>query len=296
MGVVASIITLSTTAVVLPTLSSRALATEAKVTVIAHRGASAQAPENTLAAVDRADALGVDWVENDVQRTRDGVLVVIHDTDLKRTTDAEEVFPDRAPWKVADFTAEEIARLDAGSWKGKAHAGARVPTLRGYLRRVDANGQKLLLELKSPKSYPGVEEDLLELLAEERWLDQRHLRDRLVVQSFDADALRTLHGARPDLRTGFLGAPSPAALPWYAQFTDQINPKSSTVSAAYVATVQALGGPHGRRLEVNVWTVDEPEEVRRAVRKGVDGIITNAPDVVRETLDGRKPFAVAGTG
>lgn len=84
--------------------------------VFAHRGASAYAPENTLAAVDAADDLGIDWVENDVQRTRDGVLVVMHDTNLKRTTDVEELFPERAPWAVKDFTAAEIARLDAGSW------------------------------------------------------------------------------------------------------------------------------------------------------------------------------------
>ncbi|WP_307797725.1 glycerophosphodiester phosphodiesterase family protein, partial [Streptomyces laculatispora] len=97
--------------------------------VISHRGASAYAPENTLAAVDKAAELGFDWVENDIQFTRDGVLVVIHDTDLKRTTDAEEVFPGRAPWAVKDFTAAEIARLDAGSWFGARYAGTRVPTL-----------------------------------------------------------------------------------------------------------------------------------------------------------------------
>ncbi|WP_281259550.1 glycerophosphodiester phosphodiesterase family protein, partial [Streptomyces glaucescens] len=93
--------------------------------VIAHRGASAYAPENTLAAVDKAAELGIEWVENDVQRTKDGELVVIHDDSLRRTTDVETVFPDRAPWQVRDFTAAEIARLDAGSWFGPAYAGAR---------------------------------------------------------------------------------------------------------------------------------------------------------------------------
>ncbi|BFO20579.1 hypothetical protein SHKM778_69670 [Streptomyces sp. KM77-8] len=125
--------------------------------MIAHRGASAYAPENTLAAVDKAAALGVDWVENDVQRTRDGELVVLHDDSLQRTTDVEEVFPDRAPWKVSDFTAAEIARLDAGSWFDAAYAGARVPTLEQFVHRVEAHGQKLLLEIKNPQLYPGIE-------------------------------------------------------------------------------------------------------------------------------------------
>lgn len=72
-------------------------------------------------------------MENDVQRTRDGGLVVIHDDSLRRTTDAEEVFPGRVPWKVKDFTAAEIARLHAGGWFDAAYAGARVPTLKGYV-------------------------------------------------------------------------------------------------------------------------------------------------------------------
>ncbi|WTE10292.1 glycerophosphodiester phosphodiesterase family protein [Streptomyces uncialis] len=281
---VSTVVALGVAAVFLPALSTQALAGEGEVVVIAHRGASAQAPENTLAAVDLADELGFDWIENDVQRTKDDVLVVIHDTDLKRTTDVEEVFPGRAPWKVRDFTADEIAQLDAGSWKGGAHAGARVPTLREFLHRLDANGQRLLLEIKAPEQYPGIEKDVLEVLSQEQWLDRRHLRNRLVVQSFSAASVRAVHDARPDVRTGFLGTPEPADLGSYASFTDQINPRSTTLTAAYVASVHALDGPHGRPLEVNTWTVNDPEEARRAARTGVDGIITNAPDVVEEAL------------
>src|SRR5690606_3104315 len=138
--------------------------------VIAHRGASGYAPENTLAAVEAADRLDTTWVEVDVQRTADGELVLVHDTTLERTTDAEEVFPDRAPWDVADFTAEEIARLDAGSWFGEEFAGEPVPTLGEALATLEANDQKLLLELKDPELYPGIEEEVLAELAEAGWL------------------------------------------------------------------------------------------------------------------------------
>jgi glycerophosphoryl diester phosphodiesterase len=255
-------------------------------TVIAHRGASAYAPENTLAAVDKAAELHIRWVENDVQRTRDGELVVIHDDNLKRTTDAEEVFPDRAPWKVKDFTAAEIARLDAGSWFGPAYAGARVPTLKQYLGRVEHHHQKLLLEIKNPELYPGIEQQTLKVLANEGWLDRQHVNSKLIVQSFSADSIRAVHGLKPAVKTGFLGTPPVADLPSYAGFTNQINPSYGSISAGYVAAVQDIAGAHGRALEVFTWTVDDPATAQRVAGYGVDGIITNKPDVVRDAVSG----------
>lgn len=278
---------LGTAALLFPVPHARAEAAAQRPAVIAHRGASGQAPENTLAAVDKAAELGVQWVENDVQRTRDGELVVIHDDSLQRTTDVETVFPDRAPWKVKDFTAAEIARLDAGSWFGPAYAGARVPTLEQYLRRVESHHQKLLLEIKKPELYPGIERDTLKVLANEGWLDRGHVTGRLVVQSFSADSMRTVHELRPAVRTGFLGAPPIAELPTYATFVDQINPPYSALSTGYVSSVHAFTGAHGRALQVSTWTVDTAETARTVAAYGVDGIITNRADVVREALDGQ---------
>ncbi|MFD9079846.1 glycerophosphodiester phosphodiesterase [Streptomyces erythrochromogenes] len=254
--------------------------------VYAHRGASAYAPENTLAAVDLAMRLGFDWVENDVQRTKDGELVVIHDDTLARTTDVEQRFPDRKPWKVKDFTAAEIARLDAGSWFGDEYAGASVPTLRQYLDRVQRNRQRLLLEIKKPELYPGIEEQTLRVLGEAGWLDARHVAQRLVVQSFSADSVRIVHGLRPDLVTAFLGTPPVADLPRYAEFTDRINPWHTTITADWVAAVHGLLGAHGRAMEVDTWIVDDAATARKVQEMGVDGIITNAPDVVREAVGG----------
>ncbi|MFE9932095.1 glycerophosphodiester phosphodiesterase [Streptomyces sp. NPDC005533] len=254
--------------------------------VYAHRGASAYAPENTLAAIDLAMRLGIDWVENDVQRTSDGVLVVIHDDTLARTTNVEQVFPDRSPWKIKDFTAAEIARLDAGSWFGEEYAGARVPTLRQYLNRVRRNQQKLLLEIKKPELYPGIEEQTLKVLGDAGWLDERHVTQRLVVQSFSADSVRVVHRLRPDLLTAFLGTPTVADLPLYAEFTDRINPWHTTISADWVAAVHGLLGAHGKAMEVDTWIVDDAATARKVQDMGVDGIITNAPDVVQEAVGG----------
>ncbi|MFD3503153.1 glycerophosphodiester phosphodiesterase family protein [Streptomyces sp. NPDC058676] len=252
--------------------------------VIAHRGASAYAPENTLAAVDKAAGLGIDWVENDVQRTKDGRLVVLHDDNLRRTTDVEEVFPDRAPWKVRDFTAAEIACLDAGSWFGPAYAGARVPTLEQYVRRVEVHHQKLLLEIKNPDLYPGIERQTLEVLGNEGWLDRRHVAGRLIVQSFSAASVRAVHKLRPDVKTGLLGTPPVADLDSYATFADQINPSHGSLSLGYVSAVHAFTGPHGRPLEVFAWTVDTAAAAHRVAGYGVDGIISNQPDLVGAAL------------
>ncbi|GAA3107236.1 glycerophosphodiester phosphodiesterase [Streptomyces echinatus] len=252
-------------------------------TVIAHRGASAYAPENTLASIDKAAELGFSWVENDVQRTRDGELVVLHDDSLQRTTNVEDVFPGRAPWKVRDFTAAEIARLDAGSWYSPAYAGARVPTLKQYMRRVERNHEKLLLEIKNPELYPGIEQQTLKLLGNEGWLSGGHLR-RLIVQSFSADSMRTVHELKPAVTTAYLGKPSVAQLHQFAGFTDLINPSYGSLSRGYVSTVHAFDGPHGRPLGVFAWTVDDAATARRAAGYGVDGVISNKPDVVRAAL------------
>lgn len=265
---------------------SPALPAQDTPVVVAHRGASGYAPENTLAAVDAAAERDTDWVEVDVQRTADGELVLVHDTTLERTTDAAEVFPDRAPWEVADFTAEEVAQLDAGSWYASEFAGEPVPTLADGLERLAENDQKLLLELKSPELYPGIEEEILAELDAAGWLDEEERGERLVLQSFEADSVRTVHELAPEVKTGFLGTPTAAEAEAYAEFSDQINPRHTDLTADYVAQLKALTGAHGEPIEVNTWTVNEPADAERVAGLGVDGIISDYPDVVREAIGG----------
>ena len=250
---------------------------------VAHRGASAYAPENTLAGVDKADQLNIDWVENDVQRTKDGELVVVHDETLDRTTDVRQVFPDRAPWKVGDFTVEELAQLDAGSWFAPEFAGERVPTLKSFLDRISENDQKLLLEIKKPELYPGIEKEIIEELRTEGWL-RAGKRDDLVIQSFDADSVKSIHSLAPRVTTGFLGTPEVSELATYAQFADQINPRYTDVTKEYVQAVKQVNGAHGEPFEVYTWTVDDGPTAVGLVEMGVDGVISNRPDVVREAI------------
>ncbi|MFD7920297.1 glycerophosphodiester phosphodiesterase [Streptomyces sp. NPDC059740] len=255
-----------------------------QVVTVGHRGASHYAPENTVAAVDEAARRRVRWVENDVQRTRDGVLVVLHDATLTRTTDVEQRYPGRSPWRVGDLTAAEVGRLDAGGWFGRRYRGERVPTLTAYLAALERNRQSLLLELKDPARYPGIERQTLATLRTAGWLDQAHVRRRLVVQSFDARALRTVHRLRPAVRTGFLGRPRVRELPQYARFCDLVNPEQRKADAAYLAAVHGRRGPHGEPLRSFVWTVDKKNEAVRLARAGADGVISDVPDVVASAL------------
>lgn len=242
------------------------------VATIAHRGASSEAPENTLAAVRRAVQLGADMVEVDVQRTRDGVLVLMHDATLTRTTDAALVFPDRAPWSVADFSYAELRRLDAGAWMDRRFAGEPVPTLLDVLRLLHGTATGLLLEVKRPDLHPGVVADVVSTLHLLPGVVERALSGgRLVVQSFDVAAMKEHKTRAPEVPVGILGAPARENLPALATWADLVNPHHLGVGSGYVRALQEEG------MRCLTWTVDGGPAMRRAVALGVDGIITNHP-------------------
>lgn len=246
---------------------------------VAHRGASDDAPENTLAAIRRAIALGADMVEVDVQRTRDGELVLLHDTTLVRTTDVREVFPSRGPWRVADFTYDELRRLDAGSWKGRAFAAERIPTLTDAVETVGESPTGLLLELKTPELYPGVVSDVVSTMrAVPGYVESAAAAGRLVVQSFSFAAMKEHKTQAPDVPVGLLGLPARANLPALGSWADQVNPSHLTVDRAYVDELHRLG------MRCLVWTVNHSYLMRRALRIGVDGVITNRPGVLGGVL------------
>ena len=180
---------------------------------IAHRGASAYAPEHTLAAYELAIEMGADYVEQDLQLTRDGVLICMHDTTLNRTTDVEQVFPDRAVevvvrgdmrqvWRVADFTLEEIKTLDAGSWFSEEFAGTRVPTFQEAIDLVQGK-TGMYPETKAPAEYEALgftmEEELVRVLAA-NGLDtpDGQAATPIYVQSFSPESLKRLRAIAGD--------------------------------------------------------------------------------------------------
>lgn len=241
------------------------------VEVYAHRGASAYAPENTLASFREALARGTDWLEMDVQLSRDGVPIVLHDDTLDRTTDGRG--------KPGDFTLEELRRLDAGAWfsADRRFGGERIPTLREVLAMAREAGVRVFPETKSPEFSPGVERALLDALRAEGMLE------RSAIQSFSAESLDRLRSAAPSvpLAALFTGRepsiePPPANAEIVAPPYQLLLARPSLVDAAHKA---------GRK--VVPYAVDDPETIRRLADMGIDGLITNTPDVARQVLNGR---------
>ncbi|WP_246199869.1 glycerophosphodiester phosphodiesterase [Arthrobacter zhaoguopingii] len=260
-----------------------------KIHVIAHRGASADAPENTLPAIDLAVDHGADFVEIDVRRTLDGELVVIHDSTLQRTTDVLRLYPGRARYDVAGFTLAEIRSLDAGSWFGPAFAGERVPTLREVLAAL-AGRAGLLLEVKDPGSAPGIAADLRSVLDAADWLEDAPA-GRLVVQSADWTFVKEFHFLLPEVPVGLLGGPPPPQeIDGAAGWAYCINPKNTKVTAGLVRRV------HGGGMVLWPYTVDNPRRMRELIAMGVDGVITNRPALLAEVLAGsaRRRFTWLG--
>lgn len=175
--------------------------------VIAHRGASFDAPESTAAAYVLARELGADYLELDLQRSKDGVLVAVHDNDLQRTSDVAQRFPERKDSPVNAFTLAELKSLDAGSWFNQAYPerarpgfkGLQILTLDEVMDIAEGDPQKrpgLYIETKVPGLFPGIEADLKARLQARGWLDQP---GRVVLQSFDRNSLALLHKHMPQV-------------------------------------------------------------------------------------------------
>lgn len=242
-------------------------------TIVAHRGASGYAPENTLPAVRLGIAMDVDKVEVDVQQTKDGKLVVMHDTTLDRTTDVEKVFPKRAHDHVGDFTFDEIRKLDAGSWKGAKYAGTRVPTLGEVMDTLAGAGVGLLLEAKEPALYEGITKRIAKQLRGSPYWRNATQEKRLTVVSFDADFLQRFHGLVPDYVLGLNGTPGKKELRGVAGWSAFANPTFADLDADLVDAI------HDSGMRTYTWTVDDRADMDKAVDLGVDGIVTNKPDL-----------------
>ncbi len=230
--------------------------------VIAHRGNSAEAPENTLAAIRSAIELGVTTVEVDLRRTSDGELVLLHDRFVQRTTNGRGAI-DRLTW-------HQVRRLDAGN---AAFPGERIPRLAEALPLLVASAATLVLDVKSPTRAPSSVGDLL------RTLDAAGARQGVVVSSFDLAWLREFGSAAPDVRLAELRVWPP---PW-ARF----QPRATIVSVFWSSVFLDPGlvdRIHAAGRAVWAWTVEDRRLVRRLERRGVDGVITSRPAVCGAAL------------
>jgi len=226
---------------------------------IAHRGASGYAPENTFAAFRRALAMGVAFIETDLQLSRDARLVAIHDATVNRTTNGQGA--------VHDMTLAELRRLDAGSWFGSEFSGERIPTIEEILQFAKKHDVVFYLEMKPSGSWGG-EHALISALRDSGEIA------RTVVISFDAGILAGVRKIEPTLMTGLL-------------FDGQIEKpleKALEIGARQVAvrgdlvTARLLKEARERDLQVVCWTVNQPAHLRLLAEAGVDGIMSDYPD------------------
>ncbi|MGD9721226.1 MAG: glycerophosphodiester phosphodiesterase family protein [Pirellulales bacterium] len=275
-----------------------AFAPYTKPTLIAHRGASWDAPEHTIAAYTLALEQGADFIEPDLQLTKDGVLVCLHDTTLERTTNVEDVFADRCQvaggrktWPVADFTLAEILELDAGSWKGPQFAGTKVPTFQEMIDTVEGQAG-IIPETKAPEAYGrrgmSMERVLMDVL-KTNGLDSPgdDPETPVVIQSFSAASLKALrneHGCTLPLVFLFDNDVTTAEqIKAIKQFADGIAPSKSLVQRH----PQIVGAAHDLGMSVTVWTFrpeknGDRDSVRSEMRHflnelKVDALFTDTP-------------------
>lgn len=256
--------------------------------VIAHRGASGYAPEHTFASWDVAYSMGADYLEQDLQMTSDGVLVVMHDETVDRTLRRSGA---RVTGRVIDFTLAELQACDAGTWFGPEFETERVRTLEEVLKRYpDAN---FYIETKNPEEAPGMEGKLLALLAGHGLTESARTGWRVLIQSFSERSLRLMHEMDPALPLirlldrGVERASLDDQFHTIAQYAVGIGPHYSDVDGAFMRTAW------DNCLEVHPYTVDDPAEMDRLTRLGVGGMFTNLPDRLLATRPSSEPRGLA---
>ncbi|MEI6491476.1 MAG: glycerophosphodiester phosphodiesterase family protein [Verrucomicrobiota bacterium] len=223
----------------------------------AHRGDSSNAPENTLAAFERANRLGISWIELDVHPAKDGTLMVIHDDTVGRTTDGSGA--------VCEMSLDELLTLDAGVKFSPEFTGEKIPRLCDVLQKFGSGATRLNVEIKASRPGFDVPQTVAELL--HRFDKQR----RHVVSSFDLQSLLDVRAIDSELTLALIGnGPEILAqaehhrLPW-------IHCKHTTMTGAIVARA------HEQGISVNVWTVDDPATIPFWKAIGVDKVCTNRP-------------------
>ncbi|MEH7379970.1 glycerophosphodiester phosphodiesterase family protein [Bacillus sp. JJ1533] len=234
---------------------------------VAHRGASGYAPENTIAGFDVAVDMKADYIEIDVQRSKDGELVLIHDTTVDRTTDGTG--------KVGDLTFEKLRSLDAGSWKGEQFAGEQIPTFEEILERYRGK-VGIFIELKAPELYPGIEEQVAEALRE-RNLDKPQ-NEKILIQSFNFESMKKMNELLPNVPIGVITSnradTTMEALQEFSTYADWFNPHYGMVTEELVNQVHSLG------MKIGSWTVRSQEAADFLFEMKVDAIVTDYPDYV----------------
>ncbi len=243
--------------------------------IIAHRGASAHAPENTIAAFQRAIDIGADGIEFDVRLTKDGEPFVFHDRTLKRVAGIED--------QVIDISSADLGSIDVGKWfdqrskesANESFAGERIPSLGTTLDLLKDHTGTIYIELKGKDQNIT---DLAQRVATE--LKKRKLKAEIVVKSFRLSAIPVIKLLLPDVRTAALFAPKIRNIlrkeKYLVQIAEDIGADELSVHCM-LATRKLVENATRKGIPVAIWTADNPRWVKRAIKLGIKAIITNDP-------------------
>ena len=234
----------------------------------AHRGFCGKYPENTMLAFRKALEVGIDGIELDVQLTKDGHVVIIHDEKVDRTTNGTGL--------VVDYLLEDLQKLDASSIFAGQMGFNPIPTLREYFELVKDYPIVTNIELKtSVNEYPGIEEKVLELIREFK------LEDRIIISSFNHFSVKRMQAMAPELGYGLLSDTWILDAGAYTKAHDVAcyHPSVRQMKQEIVDELKANG-----RI-INVWTVNTEEQIRDLYAKGIDCVIGNFPDLTKRVLE-----------
>ena len=237
-----------------------------KIIVTGHRGASGHAPENTLSAMKVAIEMGAEFSELDVQETADGEIILLHDSSLKKTSGV-----DKNIWEV---NYADLKDLDVGSWFSEEYKNEPIPTLQEVINLVKGK-MKLNIEMKANKHEKMLAERTLKIVTDNDFLDQ------VIFTSFKFDEIRKIRKINKEAKVGYIFGKMPQDVDVFSEDVDLLSVNIKTVDAAFMKRAKDAG------MEVAVWTVNKPEDMKRMIEIGVDDIITNYPDVLRKVLDGK---------
>ena len=234
---------------------------------IAHRGLSGLYPENTMLAFEKAIEVGCDGIETDVQLTKDGVAIICHDEELDRTTTGKGL--------LCNYTYDELMQLDAGIKFGEEFRGLKLPTLEEFLAYVCDKDIIINLEIKnSIIHYENIEDITYSLIK------KYNMQDKVIVSTFDHYSIKKCLRLDKNIKTGVLYWDCIYEPYNYVNMlgADALHPEYHSV------TKEIVEKAHGNYLDVNVYTVNSKEDMKKMINLGVDGIITNYPNILKELL------------
>lgn len=253
--------------------------------LIGHRGAAGVAPENTLSAVMAGSQSGADFVEIDVQLSSDGVPFIFHDDTPARTTNVEDIFPERANAPITSFSWDELQQLDAGSYFSEAFIGQRIPHFDAVADSLTGN-TGVFIEIKSPAKSPGVEKVVSDALVQDTEWNELLRGGKIEVLGFDAESNKRFAALAPEVPLQQLtgSVPSAEVLSDYASYADSFGTSYRTLTAEGAARVKAAG------LGLGVYTVNSTEAADASLELGAERLTGDFPQQLNRHLKGQKVF------